>query len=138
MYRRVVHAAPSGTLLLDVETLEVEYANLTAAELGDYEPEALVRHYPSELHDCSEGSSLREQLAPLRSTDAWPINYTTPSTESAPALDVQVQRIIYSDGGASILWKGQDVQAHQVSSERLRTVVELERHAVAGLRVFDR
>ena len=138
VYRRMVHAAPSVTLLLDAQTLEVDYANLTAAELVGWEPGALVGRHPWELNACWEESSLRQWLAPLQSPDAWPVSYTTRSIDSAPAMDVQAQRIVHPEGGASILWEGHDVQTHQVVTERLRTVLEIERHAVAELKELDR
>ncbi|MCC5946958.1 MAG: GAF domain-containing sensor histidine kinase [Nitriliruptoraceae bacterium] len=138
VYRRMVDANHSVTLLLDLDTLQVEYANITACELVGRERSALLGRPPWELHGCFEQLALRRELAPLQDPGAWPVTYHQPAVDGAPAMDVQAQRFTSTSGRACILWHGHDIATYQESAERLAATVAIEQEAAEQLRRVDR
>ncbi len=138
IYRRMVDASLNATLLLDLETLTVEYANITACELVGRQRSALLGKLPWELHPCWEEQGLRTELAPLRDRQAWPVTYDLPPIDGAPAMNVQAQRLTDEDGRTFVLWEGHDIETYHASAERLTRALESEQQAAEQLRHVDR
>ncbi|MFP4148307.1 MAG: ATP-binding protein [Nitriliruptoraceae bacterium] len=137
IYRRMVDASLNATLLLDLETLRIEYANLTACELVGRPRAQLLGRHPWELHACWEPDRLDRELAPLQHADAWPVTYELAPLEGAPAMDVQAQRFTNDDGRAFVMWEGRDIDTYHASVERLTATLAAERQATEKLQQVD-
>ena len=138
IYRRMVDASLNATLLLDLETLQVEYANIAACELVGRNRKALLERHPWDLHLCWEEEGLRRELAPLHDRDAWPVTYNVPPIDGAPAMDVQAQRLTDPDGRAFVMWQGHDIETYHSTTDRLASALKLERQAGEQLQQLNR
>ena len=137
IYRRMVDASLNSTLLLDLETLRIEYANITACELVGRPRSALLGQHPWDLHACWERDRLDRELAPLQDADAWPVTYDLAPLDGAPAMDVQAQRFANDEGRVFVMWEGRDIDTYHASVERLTAALESERRAAEKLRQVD-
>lgn len=138
IYSRMVDASLNATLLLDLQTLRIEYANITACELVGRKRTALLDEQPWDLHPCWEEDVLRRELAPLAEPRAWPVTYELPPIDGAPAMDVQAQRFTDDHGRAFVMWEGRDIETYHASVERLTAALQLEQEAAEQLRQPDR
>lgn len=137
MLSQMVDASRTPTLVLDVETLRVDYVNRAGADmLGAPVEEVLGRPLPDHVPHW-EATHLGPRLADVREGDARLVTFDEPGVaDPDQALEIVAQRVS-AGADTAILWTAHDVTERRRAEEHLEGALALEQAAAEELRRLD-